>query len=63
MPEPNPWEIILGLSNVAAWDHLLHITCAFASFSGLIFLPQNLPAHIYLDFNRPSLASFPNVLN
>ena len=37
MPGPNPWEIIIGLSNVVPWetkvlDHILDITCAFSGF-------------------------------
>ena len=67
MPGPNPWEIIIGVSNVEAWDtkvlnHLVYITWACAGFSGPIFSLTKPPVHIYLDFNRPS-SSFSNFFN
>ena len=68
MPGPNPWEIIIGVSNIEAWDtkalnHLVYITWACAGFSGPIFSLTKPPVHIYLDFNRPSLTSFSNFFN
>ena len=68
MPGPNPWEIIIGVSNVEAWDtkvlnHLVYITWACAGFSGPIFSLTKPPVHIYLDFNRQSLTSFSNFFN
>ena len=61
MPGPNPWESIIGVSNVEAWEtkvlnHLVYI-------SGPIFSLTKPPVHIYLDFNRPSLTSFSNFFN
>ena len=68
MPGPNPWEIIIGVSNVEAWDtkalnHLVYITWACAGVSGPIFSLTKPPVHIYLEFNRQSLTSFSNFFN
>ena len=68
MPGPNPWEMIIGMSNLEAWDtkflnHLVYITWAWAGFSGFMFSFAKPPVHIYLDFNRQSLTSFSNFFN
>ena len=52
MPGPNPWEIIIGMSNLGAWDtkvlnHLVYITWACAGFSGLMFSLKTPGPHLF----------------
>ena len=48
--------LISTKNTVHAWTSPVHFLVSLGSY----FLSQNLPAHIYLDFNRPLLAWFSN---